>query len=248
MVRRYHHGDLKNALIRAGAEILARQGVAALSLRSVAARAGVSHSAPYAHFADKQALIAAISTEGLRQLWSRVEAATARHAGDPLRQLEAAGWETLRFGLEDPDHYRVVFSDAIEREQDYPAWVELTQRSFGELVRLVEACQAAGVLAAGPADQLAVELWSLVHGLVSLLTSRQVPGRLAERLSPRALLAHALRSMVRGSLTLPAPPAARSPARRPAGSARAAPQRPRPARPRSPTRARPRRAQGRRPG
>ena len=60
----YHHGDLKNALIKAGADILSNEGVSALSLRKVARKAGVSHAAPYAHFTDKQALIAAISTEG----------------------------------------------------------------------------------------------------------------------------------------------------------------------------------------
>ncbi len=68
----YHHGDLKNALIKAGVEILAKDGVSGLSLRKVALRAGVSHSAPYSHFADKQALIAAISTEGFRQLYEKV--------------------------------------------------------------------------------------------------------------------------------------------------------------------------------
>ena len=56
----YHHGDLKNALIKAGADILSKEGVSALSLRKVAHKAGVSHAAPYAHFADKQALIAAM--------------------------------------------------------------------------------------------------------------------------------------------------------------------------------------------
>ena len=70
--KQYHHGDLKNALIHAGIAILAKEGVGGLSLRKVAARAGVSHAAPYAHFADKQALIAAISTEGFRLVYDRI--------------------------------------------------------------------------------------------------------------------------------------------------------------------------------
>src|SRR4051812_49129705 len=121
MRKQYHHGDLKNALIRAGAEILTREGVGGLTLRKAAGRAGVSHAAPYAHFADKQALVAAISTEGLRVLRGRIEKAVRRHDGDPRRQLTEAGWQTVRFGLEQPDHYRVTFSNALEQEVDYPA-------------------------------------------------------------------------------------------------------------------------------
>ncbi|HWZ19753.1 MAG TPA: helix-turn-helix domain-containing protein, partial [Ktedonobacteraceae bacterium] len=60
----YHHGDLRNALIQAGLEILAEGGAQELDLRKVARRAGVSHAAPYRHFADKQALVAAINEEG----------------------------------------------------------------------------------------------------------------------------------------------------------------------------------------
>ena len=72
--KNYHHGDLKNALINAGVEILAGDGVGGLSLRKVAKQAGVSHAAPYAHFADKQALIAAISTEGYKKIYESMAA------------------------------------------------------------------------------------------------------------------------------------------------------------------------------
>ncbi len=192
--QQYHHGDLKNALIRAGTEILATEGVGGLTLRKAAQRAGVSHSAPYAHFADKQALVAAISTEGLRILRGRIEEATRRHQGDPLRRLLAAAWETVRFGLEQPDHYRVTFSNAIEQEADYPEYVEVAHGSFDALVDLVRACQEAGVVAPGPADLAAVQLWSLVHGLTSLLINRQLPQRLrttpARRLLLRTLSSH----------------------------------------------------------
>src|SRR6185369_5283320 len=97
----YHHGDLKNALIQAGVEILAKDGVGGLSLRKVALKAGVSHSAPYAHFTDKQALIAAISTEGFRQLYERISAAAEKFKNQPTRQLIEVAWAYLQFALDD---------------------------------------------------------------------------------------------------------------------------------------------------
>src|SRR5215467_776183 len=75
--RLYHHGDLRAALIRAGLAILAEEGVQALTLRAAARRAGVSHNAPYRHFADKEALLAAIAEEGFIDLAARVEEARA---------------------------------------------------------------------------------------------------------------------------------------------------------------------------
>jgi AcrR family transcriptional regulator len=208
--QQYHHGDLKNALIRAGAEILATEGTAGLTLRKAAQRAGVSHSAPYAHFADKQALVAAISTEGLRALFARIDAANAPHRDDPLRRLAGAAWETIRFALEQPDQYRVTFSKVLEQESDYPDFVATAHEGFEALVGLVRECQEAGVVAPGPADVAVVGLWSLVHGLATLLVNNQVPSRLLSRTSPRALLFHALASYLRSPAleALAAPPPA----------------------------------------
>src|SRR5262245_39430791 len=133
----YHHGDLKNALIAAGIEILSEEGIHALSLRKVAQRAGVSHAAPYAHYDDKQALIAAISTEGYRRLYETLRAIVERHAGAPLRQLFEAAWAYVQFAQQDPGHFKITFSGAVEQQKQYPAFVEMSQRSFGILEQIV---------------------------------------------------------------------------------------------------------------
>src|SRR6516164_3531446 len=85
----YHHGDLRHALIQAGLEMLSEGGAAALDLRKVARRAGVSHAAPYRHFADKQALVAAINEEGFRRLAERIQLTLRGAPGDTFEQLQA---------------------------------------------------------------------------------------------------------------------------------------------------------------
>ena len=186
--RKYHHGDLKNALIQAGIEILSTQGFHALSLRKVAQRAGVSHSAPYAHFADKQALVAAISTEGYRQLFDCLASVVEQYRHDPLSQLIEAAWAYVQFALREPAHFKITLSGVVEKEREYPAFVELTRNSFGLLVEVTEACQQAGILKPGPSDQMAISVWSLVHGFTLLILEGQVSSSLMDRLTLREML------------------------------------------------------------
>jgi AcrR family transcriptional regulator len=189
---KYHHGDLKNALITAGIEILAEDGESGLSLRKVAGRAGVSHSAPYAHFVDKQALIAAISTEGYRRLYEKLTGVRNTYAGDPLRQLVETAWVYTRFAMDDTAHFKITFSGILEKEKDYPEFVEMSKRSFSVVEDIVRACQEAGVLEAGPTDAVAVSVWSMVHGFVSLLLENQISHTVTERMTIRGLLIFAI--------------------------------------------------------
>jgi AcrR family transcriptional regulator len=186
--KNYHHGDLKNALIKAGVDILAKDGVGGLSLRKVARQAGVSHAAPYAHFDDKQALIAAISTEGFRILYEQFISIREKYKTDPKRQLVEAAWTYVQFAQNDPAHFRVTFSSAVEQEKNYPALVEMTRTSFDQVVQIVAACQAIGLLRSGPVDVMAVSVWSVVHGFASLLIEAQISHTVLNRMSVRELL------------------------------------------------------------
>lgn len=199
--KKYHHGDLKNALIEAGAEILSKEGVSGLSLRKVASRAGVSHAAPYAHFADKQALIAAISTEGYRRLYEKLTLLIQNYPADPLQRFVELAWTYVEFACSDPDLFKVTFSSVLEKEKEFPAFVEMTRKNFQLLVETVKACQAAGVLKPGPADMLAVSAWSLVHGFASLLIEDQFSHTVLDRMTRRQMLIFTLNQITLLELT-----------------------------------------------
>jgi AcrR family transcriptional regulator len=188
----YHHGDLKNALIEAGADILSKDGVSGLSLRKVAQKAGVSHTAPYAHFADKQALIAAISTEGYKKLYEQIAQAAEQYRSDPLQRLVESSWAYVEFALDEPDHFKVTLSGMIEKEQDYPAFVETAKQTFSLVVDIVAQCQQADILRKGAADLTAVSVWALIHGFVTLLLENQISHTVLDRYTVREMFIYTL--------------------------------------------------------
>jgi len=186
--KKYHHGDLKNALIKAGIEILSKEGIEGLSLRKVAQRAGVSHSAPYSHFPDKQSLIAAISTEGFKRLYNDLDAAVSFHQGDPRRQLQEGAWAYVQFAMNNTDTFKIMFSGVLETEKQYPAFVEIAHKTFDRVVEVVRACQDAGILRATPTAIMAVSIWGQIHGIVSLMLEGQISHTVLDRFTIREIV------------------------------------------------------------
>ena len=194
--KKYHHGDLKNTLIKAGVEILAKEGVSGLSLRKVAQRAGVSHSAPYAHFPDKQSLIAAISTEGFTQLYTELEAAISPYSKNPRKQLLEGVKAYVRFAEENTDTFKIMFSGVLEKEKDYPSFVEISSKTFKLVVGVVQACQNAGILPTAPADLMAVSVWGQVHGILSLALEGQVSHSVLDKHDIQDIVSFSLEQMI----------------------------------------------------
>lgn len=193
----YHHGDLKNALIKAGVEILTKEGLDGLSLRKVARKAGVSHSAPYAHFPDKQALIAAIATEGHNHIYAKINSLVEQYPDSPLKQLVKTACAYLDFGMEEPDLFRITFSGVVEHERDYPALVEMTQKNFSLITDIVLRCKEVGIFGPEPEDLLAQSLWGSVHGMISLIQQGQVSSTVLNRCTPTELIFFTLNQMTR---------------------------------------------------
>jgi len=171
--RPYHHGDLRQALVRSALEILSEAGVGGLSLRAAARRARVSAMAPYRHFADKEALLAAVAEYGFRELAARLNAATVTVA-DPRAGLAALGVAYVLFACDQPSLFKLMFGPMIEKKTGHPALDEAANACFNALRQAVEAAKFFD----GDSDASDVSLacWSLVHGLSALI----VDGKLAE--------------------------------------------------------------------
>ena len=194
--KKYHHGDLKNALINAGVEILAKEGVGGLSLRKVAQRAGVSHSAPYAHFPDKQSLIAAISTEGFNQLYAELNEAISPFSKNPKKQLIEGSQAYVRFALKNSDTFKIMFSGVLEKEKEYPAFVEISHKTFELVVSIVQACLNTGVLHSTSAELMAIAVWGQVHGIVSLALEGQISHTVLGHQSIQDVVSFAIEQMI----------------------------------------------------
>jgi AcrR family transcriptional regulator len=170
----YHHGDLRDALVRSATELLRSEGPDALTLRGVARAAGVSQAAPYRHFADRRALVAAVAEEGFRRLRSAMLEAVQSAPG-PLG-FKAVAVAYVRFGHQNPAEYRIMFGPELGNQDDLPA-LQTTSRGVLEFVAEgVRGLQAAGVVVEGDAGMIAAALWSMLHGLVMLSLDGQVAG------------------------------------------------------------------------
>jgi AcrR family transcriptional regulator len=181
--RPYHHGDLRRAIVTAALEILSETQSHEFSLRELARRAGVSHNAPYKHFADKRELLAGVSAVGFEALTRRmgVEAAKVSH---PRAQLFAVLRAYIRYGVQNPALYRLMFGGYLSGPDEGRPAIE---RAAAETARAL----LAGLIRDGalgkpipdtPHNERKIAgailaCWSLVHGLTQLVADGLVGPR-----------------------------------------------------------------------
>lgn len=168
---KYHHGDLRNALILIATELLSEDGLHALSLRKMAQRAGVSHNAPYMHFADKEAVLVAIAEEGFRLLEVDVESAIAQSGSSTREQLIVASQAYVRFALGHPDHVQVMFRPVDGAK--HPNLVKASQSSLNRLFELVKSGQENGELNSGDTQAMTKAIWAMAHGISAISIAYQ---------------------------------------------------------------------------
>lgn len=182
--------DLRQRILDASEELLESEGLSALSMREVARRTGVTHQAPYHHFADRETILASLVARGFQQMAHRMSLANdraervGRHA-----VLLAAGEAYVGFAIEHPGVFRIMFRPELCDATRFPEAMAASKLAYDQLVRLVQV-----VFDGDYSDSLASTLWAQVHGLAFLLVDGplglQMPGLKARRAHMRETLTH----------------------------------------------------------
>jgi AcrR family transcriptional regulator len=171
--RPYHHGDLKRVLVDTAVAMLGEDGGWQFTLREVARRAGVSHAAPYKHFADKNALLAEVAALGFRRLRDAFVEGARTNMGSPRAELLAAAHTVIGFGMANASLYRLMFGPTVDKSQ----YLELERASLGSfemLLGILGRGQEAGVFRKVPVRGQAAACWAVVHGLTMLALDGQL--------------------------------------------------------------------------
>ena len=208
--RGYHHGNLKEALVRAALELIAQKGPAGFTFAEAARWAGVSPAAPYRHFRDRDELLASVALRGFEQFAAALSRAWDDGRPDPFKAFERFGKAYLEFARTEPALYSAMFEAGIPLETN-PELREAGERAFAVLrtatERLVATLPAQN---RPPVLMMALHIWALSHGIASLF-GRGDAGRRALPMSPEELLEAAVLIYLRGLGIVDAPTGAGAP-------------------------------------
>ena len=195
--RAYHHGDLKEALMRAALELIAQKGPAGFTFADAARSAGVSPAAPYRHFRDRDELMAGVALRGFEQFGAALARAWDEGRPDAATAFERLGKSYLAFARTEPAYYSAMFEAGISLDTT-PELRAAGDRAFAVLRNASEALIATMPASARPpALMMALHVWSLAHGIASLF-ARGDAGRRTLPMSPEDLLEAAMLIYLRG--------------------------------------------------
>ncbi len=169
----YHHGDLRRQLIKTALIIISDQGLGKISMRGLGQRLGVSRTAPYRHFSDKNDLLCAIAEEGYKNLANKITDSN-KQLTPPLEKLRNIGIAYVEFAIANPVHYRLMFGNEILENNRTPELVRLAEESFNETLFAINVCQEKKLIRPLNPYIIANALWSMSHGISTLLNDGQI--------------------------------------------------------------------------
>jgi AcrR family transcriptional regulator len=192
--RGYHHGNLKEALVRAALELIAEKGPAGFTFADAARSAGVSSAAPYRHFRDRESLLADVARRGFELFAAELAAAWNDGRPDALAAFENVGKAYLAFARREPAYYSAMFEAGLPHDTD-PALAAAGDAAFAVLRRASEALAAKlPKEKRPPALMMSLHVWALSHGIAALFGR----GEAALPMSPEQLLEAGVLIYLRG--------------------------------------------------
>jgi AcrR family transcriptional regulator len=195
--RGYHHGNLREALIRAALDLIAQKGPAGFTFADAARWAGVSSAAPYRHFRDREALLADVARRGFELFEEALNRAWNDGLPDPYRAFENTGRAYLHFARNEPAYYSAMFEAGIPLDAD-SGLRDAANRAFEVLRHASELlCARAPAERRPPAMMMSLHIWALSHGIASLF-ARGDAGRRPLPMAPEELLEAGLLIYLRG--------------------------------------------------
>lgn len=168
----YHHGDLRTALIDAAIEMIEEQGVDSVTMRSLSNWVGVSRTAAYRHFENKEALLTAIAIAGFEQFKIDLQLARLNPKLDEIRRFQEMGRAYIRFAIENTAHYRLMFGDTVTQQNSTLRFA--AKETFNELFYMLETLQGLRLIATDDPRAQALYIWANVHGLASLIINNKL--------------------------------------------------------------------------
>jgi len=171
---KYHHGNLRQALIDAGRQLLIEKGINGLSLRETAKAAGVSHTAPYRHFKDKDMLLAAIAESGFESLAEALQTVAESHSDDPEKQLAEAAIAYVKLAITHIEMHQLMFGSVLDDDSMSKSMLETKQMAFNTLFKIIENGQKQKIYKKSETLELSVAAWSIVHGYAMLVSTGQL--------------------------------------------------------------------------
>lgn len=204
--RGYHHGNLREALIRAALQLIGEKGPAGFTFAEAARAAGVSSAAPYRHYRDRDALLADIARRGYETLEQALKRGWNEGRPDPIRAFEAFGRSYLDFARNESALYTAMFESGVSLDSD-PALRQAADRAFGVLRKACDAlCELMPPEKRPPALMMSLHIWAMAHGTASLF-ARPDAGRRRVPMSPEELLESVMLIYLQGLDFVPkAPP------------------------------------------
>src|ERR1700739_4013717 len=185
--RGYHHGNLREALIRAALELIAKKGAAGFTFAEAARWAGVSPAAPYRHFRDRDELMASVALRGFEQFGAALKRAWDDGRPDAFTALDRLGKAYLAFARAEPAYYAAMFEAGIPPAAS-PELRDTGEQAFGVLRNAAEKlCAQMPPQGRPPALMGALHIWAMAHGIASLF-GRCDAARRALPMSPEELL------------------------------------------------------------